>query len=490
MFSSLLHTTTLALALSGLSVARDIDLSLEDVTDAIEGTENETLEALGRNATLNLYPASNQPFRYGASFGCKERTFNTLSIAPETCLSGDYYLSLNMLIAESPVCDDGSEPVLQYYHSRGCEGKPQYDSKTGKGIPDYCLWGGHSPKYWSMIFRCRDAPSASEGVMEHQTATPPPAPFLEIARPPFPETARPGEVTSHLFPACNGQRVGGKKSLSVPADTACMTTPGLALQINKAAVCANGTRAQLAQFTDSKCGRGGDDAVMRLVDLADSDIGTKSCISTGAFGADERYSSMAFWCDGIKPKSNSDSKPDDDEEETPDEENNQGKKGSVSESACMTGKAPFFNHPATDTCVNLKSSKLKIYTPGVCANGTAPLLALYSKPGCLSPQSYDPVSEDDLETCLDMSESGSFAFYCTGDIQKGDDGGSRPLNPPKQNSGSILHFLLVLFSILMFMFLVMVLSVWAWVRKYGGSVNKLLDIVKGFMKRDGGEIAL
>jgi hypothetical protein len=53
-----------------------------------------------------------------------------------------------------------------------------------------------------------------------------------------------GAVVSHLFPACNGKRVGGPKVIQVPVDR-CMTTPGFAVEIKKAAVCANGTRAQV-----------------------------------------------------------------------------------------------------------------------------------------------------------------------------------------------------------------------------------------------------
>lgn len=220
------------------------------------------------------------------------------------------------------------------------------------------------------------------------------------------------------------------------------------------------------------------------MDIDDGDIG--ACLSNEMPGG-EKMGSMGFWCDGI-----SQSEPSKDREETDDddEEIDRSKKGSTSESACVPGRAPFFDHPPTDTCVGLKTERLKIYTPAVCKNGTQAALALYTSRGCSSDPSFVDLEdeEENLNTCLDVEGMGSFAFYCTGEGIERD----TPLKPEngKQTGGSILHFFLILLLIIMFFFLMLVLSVWAWVRKYGGSVGRLVELVKGFLKRDGGEIAL
>lgn len=270
-------------------------------------------------------------------------------------------------------------------------------------------------------------------------------------------------VIGHLFPACNGQRVGGHKPLNVPVDR-CLTTPGFGLEIKTAAVCANGTRAKLARFEDKKCGYGNISEIWGLVDVADSDIG--ACMPTGkADGGEIR--SVSFWCDGVKKSS-----PEDDEKEK-EPDTNAPKAGSVSESACMPGKAPFFNHPKTDTCVNLQTSKMRVYSAGICANGTQSALALYEDKSCVGAPTLKEVKEEDTKSCMDLDGISSFAFYCTGEIEGPPESPSNPSQP--RQGGGVMQFLLVLSLICMMFFLMLVLSILTWVRRYGGSVGKLIE---------------
>jgi len=299
------------------------------------------------------------------------------------------------------------------------------------------------------------------------------------------ETPTDGVVVGHLFPACNGHRAGGHKALTVPVDR-CLTTPGLAIQIKQAAVCNNGTRAQLARFPDKKCGHGTLSESYGLIPVADSDIG--SCMSTGVLGGEESFNSVAFWCDGVKKSS-----PEDGEKKGEDDNTDTKKPraGSVSESACVPGRAPFFAHPKTDTCVNLRTSKMRVYSAGICANGTQSTLALYKEKSCVGgPATFLDIGEKDTKTCLDLSESSSFAFYCTGAGIEDSDGSPTGPDRPRENGGSVMHFLLVLSLICMMFFLMLVLSIYTWIRKYGGSAGKVIQVLQGFLKPKDGGIAI
>jgi hypothetical protein len=269
-------------------------------------------------------------------------------------------------------------------------------------------------------------------------------------------------VVGHLFPACNGR--GTRKSLNVPVDR-CLSTPSLALEIKSAATCANGTRAQWARFPEKGCGYGTLDAEFGLVDLENKDINT--CLDVMNIG------SMAFWCNGVKKSSPDEEKQPEDEDE--DEDKDKSAKGSVSESACMVGKAPFWKHPTADTCVDLRSEKLQVTTAAVCANGTRSTLALYKKTGCLGAPSEFRELEAESSKCLDVEGMNGFAFYCAGEgIERSKDGEQGG----KGGSGGIMQFLLVLTLIIMVSFLMLVLTIFTWVRKYGGSVGKLIELAR------------
>jgi len=285
-------------------------------------------------------------------------------------------------------------------------------------------------------------------------------------------------VVGHPFPTCNGQRT--RKSLNVPVDR-CLSTPNLALEIKTAAICANGTRAKWARFPEKGCGYGTLDAKFGLVELEDKDIGT--CLLVAEF------ESMAFWCDGVK-KSNPDDENDGKEPKEPEDED-KSKNGSVSESACMARKAPFWNHPKADTCVNLISEKMKVSSPAICANGTQSTLALYKETGCLgAPSEFRAVKEEEKRVCLDVEGMNSYAFYCTGEgIERSRDGGDGRKGG-SGGSGGIMQFLLILTLIIMMSLLMLLLAIHAWVRKYGGSMGQLIDFVRNLVKPKEGSIAL
>jgi hypothetical protein len=267
-------------------------------------------------------------------------------------------------------------------------------------------------------------------------------------------------VVGHLFPTCNGRKA--RKSINVPVDR-CLNTPNLALEIKSAAICANGTRAQWARFPEKRCGYGTLDAEFGLVELEDKDIST--CLDV------MKIESMAFWCDGVK-KSN----PDDDEDGEEPENEDKSQEGSVSESACMIGKAPFWNHPKADTCVNLGFEKLKVSSAAICANGTQSTLALYKETGCLgAPSEFRAVNQAESKGCLNVEGMNSFAFYCTGE---GIERGRGREHGRNGGGGSIMHFLLILTLIVMMSSLMLVLSIFTWVRKYGGSVGKLIEFAR------------
>ncbi|KAH9212696.1 hypothetical protein DL95DRAFT_524898 [Leptodontidium sp. 2 PMI_412] len=483
MFPSLPQTSTLALALSLAVSAQQSPLSnspsipenrpLHDrPSSPPEGLDSGVILGAPRNATIKLFPASLTSFRPNLSFGCRESVFNTISLETDVCLSGDYYLSHNMLITEAPICADGKKSTMAYYHQQGCGGEIKYRSDfNSNGIPEYCLWGGYSPKEWSLIFRCDDGTERMEDRMSatesmetrHQIAAPPPAPkplpyFGSFAdeesqdEPVALEEPTDGLVYTHLFPACNGQRVGGNKPMTVPVDR-CLTIHGFGIQFKTPAVCSNGTRAKWARFEDSKCGYGEISSAYGLIDIKDSDI--MKCLSTGTIGAAEKVSSMSFWCDGFgdvkKPDPNAPKEP-----EVPKPE-----RGSISESACA-GHAPFFDHPKTDTCVDLKTDMMKIFSTGVCANGTSALLAKYERKGCAgSPASFMEVNKErgNLEKCLSFKDTGSFAFWCDG---KGVVG-PVPNNPGGARQGrSKTSVVMVIMLIIFAGVLATMLGAWAW----------------------------
>ncbi|KAL2063761.1 hypothetical protein VTL71DRAFT_5566 [Oculimacula yallundae] len=279
-----------------------------------------------------------------------------------------------------------------------------------------------------------------------------------------------GVVYTHLFPGCGGRRLGGKKPMTVPVDR-CLTIHGFGLQIKTPAVCTNGTRAKWARFEDTKCGYGEISPNYGLIDVKDSEL--MECLSTDASGGGKKISSMSFWCDGFGDVK----KPDPNAPEEPAAP--KPAKGSTSESACAARGAPFFDHPNTDTCVNLKTNMMKIYSTGVCANGTSALLAKFDRKGCMgSPASFTEVTKEsgNLEKCLNFEGTDSYAFWCDGKgvvgllpVGSGGSGRSR--------ASVILVVVLIVFASI----LAAMVGAWAWL-----SNDARMKIKELFSRKDGG----
>jgi len=284
-------------------------------------------------------------------------------------------------------------------------------------------------------------------------------------------------VEGHLLLNCGGRTVGKPRPpLIVPVDR-CLNTPTWALKIKTAATCANGTRAQWARFPEKGCGNGTLDAKFGLVGLKPWEIGT--CLDIRGI------ESMSFWCDGVK-KSN----PSDGTDEKEPEDVDKSKEGSVSESACMPRKAPFYTHPKVDTCVNLTYEKMKVYSAAVCSNGTQSTLALYQAIGCIgTPSEFKAITEEETKVCLDVDGMNSYAFYCTGE-GLWDSRDSEPGRSGPSGGAGVGHFLLIITLITVTFFLMLLLTIFAWVRKFGGSLSKLVDFARNLVKPREGSIRL
>jgi len=225
-------------------------------------------------------------------------------------------------------------------------------------------------------------------------------------------------------------------------------------------VCANGTRAKWARFTDGKCNHGEITAQDELLDIEDSDVG--KCLDAGTIGrGDESMRSMSFWCDGFGPM---EQKPDGEGEGTPDEgsgEKPTQRKASVSHNACWEGgraTAPVFRHPESDTCLDLQGGqKLQVYSTAVCANGTAALFAHFEGAGCHGKPELKKVEQEMLKTCLDMGdEASSYSFWCTGATTTVPEKDKSPAPVQPGKSSGLWGLLLILAFLFLFMVLFIV----------------------------------
>ena len=258
--------------------------------------------SLARNASLQLFAASTEPIQSVNVGGCSG-PFNTVSLPPDTCLSGDYYLSYNMIMAQIPICPNGRHPQLLYYDARNCVGTTHYLSGWGVMAPTPCLWGTYTypqARYWSMIWRCgyfsfplgtQPPPPVPQGADFHQQAIAPPA-----LCPDTPKSA----VVIPCSP-CHGSELGKKEIVVLPTGK-CLATPGDGIEILSHGVCENGTRAQWARFEDENCGGGKISSRYGLVDVPDRyqppDLYLDKCLSTGVQEG-KKIGSVAFWCDRL-----------------------------------------------------------------------------------------------------------------------------------------------------------------------------------------------
>ncbi|CAG8978152.1 hypothetical protein HYALB_00012014 [Hymenoscyphus albidus] len=133
---------------------------------------------ISKPAHLLLFPDSTQKPAVNAhrpSCNTTSTPPKALSLEPETCLSGTYYLWYNLLIDEYPTCKDGSQAVMMYYPRTRCMGdpsfkaaRPQEDQDEGKKM---CL-SRFPSRFWSMVFRCGRGID-EEGAEQYLDAVPP-----------------------------------------------------------------------------------------------------------------------------------------------------------------------------------------------------------------------------------------------------------------------------------------------------------------------------
>src|SRR3569833_3325989 len=138
-----------------------------------------------RNATITLYPGSFDPTRQGSC--SPSQPSETVSLAADTCLSGDYYLSTNVELVSAPVCHDGHPPYMAVFPRRACTGpRTWYDYgrtelPTCLDVDKWPLRAGRSEvhdlswSHWSVMFYCNalEAAMKADGAPRHVTAHPP-----------------------------------------------------------------------------------------------------------------------------------------------------------------------------------------------------------------------------------------------------------------------------------------------------------------------------
>lgn len=348
-----------------------------------------------RSANLLLYPASltfpGDLRDMGLAMpACPDDAARTpIKLDTDVCLSGEYYVRDNLKLQESVRCADGSTPRAQFYQNRGCSGSRRQVIDDLDKIVGRCLWSEEENPvpsyYWSLIFRCDER---YDGAEHHQTATP-------ASVTPSVLGGAPGNLREHkgtMFP-CHSDFANRTMSWDYAPDECrwAITTFGVqSIEVLSPAICANGTRAQLALFEDTgvdamryNCNNAEMTLENGLMDVDDWMINT--CIDMthlqlkrGGFG---KALGVAFICDGVKFKIG----------ETPKEPSNRGPKTSHNVCATSIGRwqwaepehAPTFFYPPTETCITLpKGQQVRLYEQASCPNGSVARFATWQEPGC------------------------------------------------------------------------------------------------------------
>jgi hypothetical protein len=355
------------------------------------------------NATVNIYPKNPTGYTRYNSGSDDPRPHESLNVPPNVCLSGDYPLSQNLEIVNGPICSVGTAATWAIFSNRRCSGTPSRDVYASSYIGS--SWPV-APYYWSLIFRCGASPySPVTGDVKQIDASPPIGPTKAL-------------IKQGGFRTCYGRQDGNGLGFitqqSIAVDT-CHTTRDFGLRIDEAATCKNGTRAQVASFSDDKCKS--PMSVNPLADLNDSDL--MQCKPTGDWVISPRpkvsspnswkIGSISFYCDGIPEPEDDIPKP---------------QAAAISIDACRVvpstrSSPPTFRYPEPDTCFVSYGSPLKIYENAICPNGTSAILTQYARRGCSgTPQCFTEIGEEMLGQCLATAPSQSFSFRCTGVIQR------------------------------------------------------------------------
>lgn len=364
-----------------------------------------------KNATVKLYPKNPETYpRFVIDHSVGEtRPYNSLNIAPDVCLSGDYPLAGNLEIVNLPACSNGITPTWSLFDNRHCSGRPlrspTYRSSSQPFWPQ-------APHYWSLVFRCNGQPNTPIfGDMRHIDAVPPVGPIKGVIQP--------GRLYSCSGkPASDNTLPSTTRKQTLAVDT-CLTTRDYGLRISQPATCKNGTRSQWARFSDDKCKTPMTEDP--LLDINDVDLHQCKALGDWIFRRPDgrppnswKVGSMSFHCDGV---------------EEPEDGPAKARPAAISTDSCQSTAVtpyspPTFSYPEPDTCVTHYGSRLNIYENAICPDGTSATFAEYQFGGCSGhPICNAVIGNETLGQCIASETFQSFSFWCTGIIQ-------RPTPPP------------------------------------------------------------
>ncbi len=270
--------------------------------EKILGEPASSAKPIPRSATIKLYAGSYGSNKYGSC--SPSLPAETLSLAPEVCLSGDYYFHTNVALLDAPVCDDGNMPYMAIFKRRGCTGKRTWFDYSRTELPA-CFnekkWPLGSSEFaepswshWSMMFYCShlEAAMATDGAEQHVLARPPS--ISAASRGAKAGTIRVFESESQ----CRSGQSVKEESLEAPSYLNLPAYIDLGtgfVSVAEPAFCTDGSRAQLALYKDVSCashhhgGTHDHDAV--VLDVADEDVGHR-CVDV------KDYTAVAFSCTG------------------------------------------------------------------------------------------------------------------------------------------------------------------------------------------------
>ncbi|KAK7417731.1 hypothetical protein QQX98_004387 [Neonectria punicea] len=346
-----------------------------------------------------------------------------IHLKTDVCLSGEYYMRDNVKVLKSPSCADGSTPTLMFYQNRRCTSPPVKVVHDLEEATERCLWSeadvSVSPYYWSLIYRC-DA--ESDGAAEHKDATPALVHQNVLGTP--------GSLRFHegsVFP-CHSS-FGNTSHASELEPDIChwpiSSWPSETVEIVTPAVCANGTRAQLALYEDVGNNRmsymcNGGDVTLEDTIMDVDDWMLNTCISLshlkllrGGFG---RALGVMFHCDGTGTK----------EQDDDDDDTSFIRGAKVSHSECSTSDGNWqwedpvrpktFMYPEPMACVTLpQGHQVHIHEKPVCPDGATGRLATWKEPSCKNwPKTIQGVDRLNCES-WDLRSDTSYMFWCAAD---------------------------------------------------------------------------
>jgi len=447
-------------------------------------------------ARLALYPGTRlhpeDAWALGKHIGTcpDDANVKTTELEFDACLSGEYYARSNIKITSLPVCPDGSSPTVSFYRQRECKGEPSI-TKAGTDIVNTCLWSENEEPnpsyYWSLILQC--ALSEPPATIQHKTSE---AVILNsfhgglagsryfydwrpctddeelrtrawdqevdvcgrFLRPSFAPLFPPSFLPLPFFFFFFFHIRFSTNLNVIPANVSVWpyaATTFSHLRLDNAPICPNGTRARLARYEDTgesdlayargKCNNFQFTFRDSLVDINDQDIGAcinvrKLLLSRGGVG---NTKGIAFYCDG----------PGIDEATRKQNQAQVTKQGVVSHNECAPDttrwhtpgepkparRATTWFEVPVETCVNLRNREnLALRKLPECADGSAPLMAVWPEAGCKGmPPKIGGVMARLGESCRGFyggDGSASYAFWC-------DSYGTRRLEAPEGDNRAI-----------------------------------------------------